>query len=131
MVIDKERGPAKLPVLARGVIAVFAGAALVAALPPYSQWWSASLSLSALLLLVHGRSPAVAFAIGCAFGLGFFGVGVSWIGESFQVDAERFGALAVPAVATLSAILATFIGAACAATVMVSPATECFATRLF
>jgi apolipoprotein N-acyltransferase len=121
MVIDKERGPAKLPVLARGVIAVFAGAALVAALPPYSQWWSASLSLSALLLLVHGRSPAVAFAIGCAFGLGFFGVGVSWIGESFQVDAERFGALAVPAVATLSAILATFIGAACAATVMVSP----------
>ncbi|HIF78127.1 MAG TPA: apolipoprotein N-acyltransferase, partial [Sulfitobacter sp.] len=52
--------------------------------------------------------------------MGQFGIGISWIAESFYVDSERFGALAIPAVAGLSAGLAIFpaIAAMLFATVM-------------
>ncbi len=36
--------------------------------------------------------------IGFAFGLGQFVPGLFWITESFQVEADRFGGLALPAV---------------------------------
>tara|TARA_R110000751_G_scaffold306982_1_gene426967 strand:- start:704 stop:2038 length:1335 start_codon:yes stop_codon:yes gene_type:complete len=41
-------------------------------------------------------------------------IGLSWIAESFYVDAEQFGALAVPAIGGLSAFLALFPALACA-----------------
>jgi apolipoprotein N-acyltransferase len=49
-----------------------------------------------------------AFALGWLFGFGSFAVGLSWITEAFSVDAARFGALALPALAALSAGLALF-----------------------
>ena len=56
-----------------------------------------------------------AFVLGWLFGLGSFLVGLSWITEAFSVDAARFGALALPALAALSAGLALFPGFSVAA----------------
>lgn len=92
----------------RMTIALLAGAAFVAALPPLALAPLAPLAFAALFAALHGLRPGAAFAVGWAFGLGQFAVGVSWIAESFFVDAERFAALALPAVAGLAAGLALF-----------------------
>ena len=68
-----------------------------------------------LYLLTVGKGLRQACLAGWAFGFGFFLFGLSWIAESFFVDAERFGWLAVPAVAGLAAGLALFPAAAMAA----------------
>ena len=60
------------------------------------------------VLLERTASLRGAFALGWLFGLGSFAVGLSWITEAFSVDAARFGALALPALAALSAGLALF-----------------------
>jgi apolipoprotein N-acyltransferase len=66
-----------------------------------------------LWLVGQARSRRGALFFGWLFGIGYFAVGLSWIAESFYVDAEQFGALAVPAVAGLSAFLALFPALAC------------------
>ena len=89
-------------------IAFLAGAVFVAALPPLSLAPLALLAFITLFAVLNRRSASEAFAIGWSFGLGQFAVGISWVAESFYVDAERFGTLAVPAVAGLAAVLALF-----------------------
>ncbi|CTQ34551.1 apolipoprotein N-acyltransferase [Jannaschia rubra] len=96
-------------------LAFAAGAAAVLALPPFSVLPAALLAYSALFLLVADAGPRRGLALGWAFGLAYFAFGLSWIAESFAVDAERFGWMAVPAVAGLSALLALFPALACAA----------------
>ena len=68
------------------------------------------------LYLITSRAPSWrrAALFGWCFGLGFFNVGLHWIANSFLVEADRFGAFAAPAVLSLSALLALFVGAACA-----------------
>jgi len=65
-----------------------------------------------LYLLSVGKGLGQACLAGWTFGFGFFLFGLSWIAESFFVDAERFGWLALPAVAGLAAGLALFPAAA-------------------
>ena len=96
-------------------LACAAGAAAVLALPPLSVLPAAPLAYSALFLLVAGARLRRGLALGYAFGLGYFAFGLSWIAESFAVDAERFGWMAVPAVSGLSALLALFPALACTA----------------
>ena len=104
--------------LGRGVpalpLAFAAGAAAVLALPPFSMLPAAPLAFGALFLLVSGAGTSRAFALGWVFGLGYFAFGLSWIAESFTVDAERYGWMAIPAVTGLSALLALFPALACA-----------------
>jgi apolipoprotein N-acyltransferase len=76
------------------------------------------LSLAALFLLCARTGPKRAFAIGWAYGLGYFAFSLAWIAESFTVDAARYGWMAAPAVGGLSALLALFPGLACAAFVL-------------
>jgi apolipoprotein N-acyltransferase len=104
--------------LSSGVAAFAAGGVAVLTLPPYSILALVPAAYGALFLLVRDRAPWAACATGWLFGLGYFGFGLSWIAESFQVDAERFGVLAIPSVAGLSALLAVF--PALAATVFAS-----------
>jgi apolipoprotein N-acyltransferase len=105
--------------LGRGVpalpLAFAAGAAAVLALPPFSVLPAAPLAFGALFLLVSGVGTSRAFALGWVFGLGHFAFGLSWIAESFTVEAERYGWMAVPAIVGLSALLALFPALACAA----------------
>lgn len=76
---------------------------------PYFVFPLAYLGLAAFAFLTrHSQSVWAAFVTGWVFGLGQFIVGLSWITESFAVEADRFGMLAWPAVAALSALLALF-----------------------
>lgn len=76
---------------AAAAAALGAGATAVLSLPPFSILPAAPLAYSAVYLLIAGRDALPALGIGWAFGLGYFGFGLSWIAESFFVDAERFG----------------------------------------
>ena len=104
----------------RSGISFMAGGLTVLTLPPFSWIIAVPVAFSALFLVLMQVSTARAFVIGWIFGMGQFLFGISWIAESFYVDSERFGALAIPAVAGLSAGLAIFpaIAAMLFATVM-------------
>jgi len=97
-----------LGLLLRTVLAFVAGGLTVASLPPFSILIAVPVAFSTLLLVLDHLSVRRAFIVGWAFGVGQFSVGTFWITESFYVDAESFGALAIPAIATLSAGLAIF-----------------------
>lgn len=79
--------PAKSKYAAPGAAAVTVGAALPLAFAPWSWWWLAPACLALLFSLVRQASPGRAFLLGYAFGLGLFGVGVSWI----HVSITRYG----------------------------------------
>ena len=107
-------GRTHLRSLARLGIVVAAGACLVLALPPYSILPLALVAFVALALVLRGASSLRAFGLGYMFGLGQFVLGLFWITESFQVEADRFGWLALPAVFALAGLLSAFPALACA-----------------
>lgn len=97
------------------LLALPTGAVAALALPPVHAW-PALLAFAVLLGLVRGtRSARGGFLVGWSFGFGWFLAGLYWIAIAFYTDAERFGALAVPAVVALSATLALAPGVAGAA----------------
>ncbi|HER20161.1 MAG TPA: hypothetical protein ENO14_03845, partial [Chromatiales bacterium] len=65
------------------LVALLAGATLVLAFAPFAVWPAGILAPAILLALIFGRSPGRAFRLGWWFGLGQFGLGVSWVYESF------------------------------------------------
>lgn len=87
------------------------GGLTVLALPPFSLPPFLVLGIGGFYRLLQGVEPARAALTGWNFGLGFFLAGTYWIGESFLVDADRFGWMAVPAVGGLAAFLALFVAA--------------------
>lgn len=97
------------------------GAAAVLGFAPFHYWPITIAALAGLYLLID-RAPnwRRAAARTWVFGLGFFAAGLQWIGNSFFVDAERFGAMAIPAVAGLAASLAIFPALAGALTRMLA-----------
>ncbi len=100
--------------LQRMGFAFVAGGLTVLTLPPFSWLIAVPVAFSVLFIVLRNISTSRAVLVGWAFGLGQFGIGISWIAESFYVDAERFGAVAIPAVAGLSAGLAIFPASAAA-----------------
>jgi apolipoprotein N-acyltransferase len=90
------------------------GLGLVAALslPPLNVIPALVAMAGLLALLQDAPGPWPAFRRGWCFGLGWFLAGLYWIGIAFFTDAERFGALAAPAILLLSGGLALFPGAA-------------------
>ena len=102
--------------LTKAVFAGLLGALAALALPPFHWLPLIFVAFSGLLwLLDRVESMRSALKLGWSFGFGYFLLGLSWIGNSFFVDPDRFGALAVPAVLGLSAFLALFPTLACAA----------------
>ena len=103
----------------RLLAALLAGVFCAAALPPFGLWPVMLVSFPVLLVLLDGVAAGPhrmrsAFATGWAFGLGYFGISLYWIGEAFLVDAEVFAWLLPFAVTALPAGLALFWGLACA-----------------
>lgn len=76
----------------RLLAAFAAGSLVVLAFSPFSQGWIALLSLSALFALWRNTSPAQAFVIGLAWGLGCMGFGVFWLHHSIA----QFGGVNLP-----------------------------------
>ena len=84
------------------------GAVIALALPPlYMLPGLLGLALW-LFLLDRAKHRREAFLLGWWFGLGYFVIGLYWIAIAFFTDAERFGALAIPAVFLLCAVMAVF-----------------------
>ena len=93
----------------RAFLASFlAGAVSALALPPL--YLLPGLLGFALWLHLLDRAPhrRGAFLQGWFFGLGHFIIGLYWIAIAFFTDAEKFGALAIPAVLLLCAVMAVF-----------------------
>ena len=83
-----------------------AGASVALALPPLGIL--PAVLVPAVLFLALLRAPGYwqGFVIAWLFGVGFHLAGHYWVGIAFFADAERFGALAVPGVLGLAAVLA-------------------------
>jgi apolipoprotein N-acyltransferase len=98
--------------LGRFAISAAAGALAALAMAPFHLVPLLFLAFTVLVWLIDGlglaRRLASAALIGWAFGLGFFAVGLYWIGNAFLVDAEMFGALMPAAMLGLTAGLALF-----------------------
>lgn len=100
----------------RGV-ALAAGAAAAAALPPVDAVPLLFLSFPSLLLLLAGTATwRAAFGIGWWFGFGFFVAGLYWLAWPLTLDLARFGWMIPFAVFGISGVLALFPAAAAAAT---------------
>jgi apolipoprotein N-acyltransferase len=94
-------------------LAALFGAAAALAFPPWHVWPLLVVGFSGLLwLLQNNLSGRRALLLGWSFGVGFFLVGVHWIGYAFLVDAERFGWMMPGAVVFMAAGLALFPAAA-------------------
>ena len=118
----KPAGRPRLRVVSRATAALGLGATAPLAFAPLHLLPALFLSFGGLFLLLRTtRSVRGAFVLGWLFGLGSFAVGLSWVTEAFSVDAERFGALALPALAALSAGLALFPAASVAAARALAP----------
>lgn len=105
----------------RLAVTLLLGAATATALAPIYALPAIFIGFGGLLLMIRAsRTLLVAAITGWFFGLGYFVSGLYWVGNSFLVDADRYGSLAVPAVLGLSAILALFASLAAVASRLLS-----------
>ncbi len=97
-------------------MSAFALGILVAlALPPFNLWPCLIGFAGLLHLLRQSAGPWRAALLGWWFGFGHLLAGLYWIAIAFFTDAERFGLLALPAVALLCAGMALYPALAAAA----------------
>ncbi len=97
----------------RLVLAVGFGVLAAGAMPPIYAFVLLWPAFTGLIWLLDGaRRPLVAFALGWAFGAGYFMAGLYWVGIAFLVDAEQFAALMPVAIAALAIGLGLFPGLA-------------------
>lgn len=93
----------------QAIAAALLGAAHALAFAPWNHGWLQVLALAALFALADSaRSPRRAALAGFAFGLGWFGVGVSWVYISMHVYGGMWAWLAALATAAFAALLAAF-----------------------
>ncbi len=115
---DRFRGIALSIILSwgwkRAGIALLAGIFSTFAMAPFNAWPVLFLTFPVVVWLIDGAGagrwrgvPAAAWT-GWWFGLGYFVVGLYWIGEAFLVDADVFAWLMPFAVLGLPAYLAVF-----------------------
>lgn len=95
------------PRLHSNAASLLAGISLPLAFAPFSIWPFAVLAPAVLFALWETASPRQAFACGWFFGLGMFGLGISWVHESFQYS-HVSPLLALGLTALLSVFLALF-----------------------
>ncbi|MCB1743550.1 MAG: apolipoprotein N-acyltransferase [Gammaproteobacteria bacterium] len=89
------------------LLALLSGAVLPFAFSPFFWWWIAPLAVAVHAALLIGRSQSGAAWIGFAHGLGLFGVGVSWVYESFAFN-HMGPAMALPMTFGFVAFLALY-----------------------
>jgi apolipoprotein N-acyltransferase len=108
---------------AKLVVALLAGALTIFAFPSFSVVPALWVAFPVLFWLLDGcRTWKAAFFVGWAFGAGYFATGLYWMANAFYVDADAFGAFAIPAVGSLAIAMGLFIAIVCALTHIVPPA---------
>jgi apolipoprotein N-acyltransferase len=106
----------------RLALAFGVGLVSILAFPPFSAVPVLWIVFPVLLWLLDGcATKRGAAATGWAFGFGHFLTSFYWISNAFYVDADTFGAFAVPAVAALSAGFAVYIAVVCVLTHLFPP----------
>jgi apolipoprotein N-acyltransferase len=90
------------------LLALLAGTLTPLGFAPFGLFPLALLGPAALFILWDGARPGRAASLGWLYGLGFFGVGVSWVYVSLQVHGNMPVPLAVTAVAIFVAGLALY-----------------------
>ncbi len=75
--------------------ALLCGVIAVPALPPYGYIFTLFIAFSGLIILLdRAKSAKRAFALGYAFGFGFFSVGLAWVSNALLTEGMGFAALA-------------------------------------
>ncbi len=75
------------------LLSLLAGATTTLAIPPYTLWWAAIISLAIFAYNLHQEQKKKALFIhGLLFGLGFLGTGASWV----FVSIYEFGGTSLP-----------------------------------
>jgi len=106
----------RLPLLLRLFLAGMGGAAAAWAMPPTAVPPALILQFAPLFLLLAGaRGVRAGFLLAWASAFGFHVVGLSWVGEAFLVEADKFGWMEPIVIAGLPAGLAILPGLAGAA----------------
>ncbi len=75
-------------------LALLAGALVPFSLSPFDIWPTGLVSIFLLLWLLHDTAPARAALLGWCYGLGFFGLGASWVYVSINVYGNASGLFA-------------------------------------
>lgn len=86
--------------------ALIAGALTPLALAPLNIWPLALISPAVLMLLLYRQGPTNIFRLSWAFGVGLFGVGISWV----YVSIHDFGYTGVPLAAFLTSLFVIGLG---------------------
>jgi apolipoprotein N-acyltransferase len=81
------------------LFACLLGASLTLAYAPFSFWFVTFIGITAFVLLLSQAQPQQGFKLGFAFGLGWFGAGISWV----HVSIADFGGL--PLIGSLGLML--------------------------
>ena len=77
------------------LLALLCGVSAVYALPPYGFIPVLFVAFGGLIFLLNGATSAKrAFALGYAFGFGFFSVGLAWVSNALLTEGMGFAALA-------------------------------------
>ncbi|MFT5840583.1 MAG: apolipoprotein N-acyltransferase [Flavobacteriales bacterium] len=101
-------------------LACLLGVSLTLAFAPFSFWLVTFLSLTSFISLLSNSLPKQGFKLGFAFGLGWFGAGVSWV----HVSIADFGGIPLIGSITLMLLLSAYLA--------LFPALSCYlATKYF
>lgn len=90
---------------ARLLSALALGAAHAFSFAPFDLWWLQVLALAGLYALAADATPRRAALLGWSFGLGWFGVGVSWV----YISMHRYGAMPMPLAAGATFVFCAFL----------------------
>ena len=93
----------------RVILAVIAGGLAPLALAPFDYWYLAPVSAALLFILLHESSFRGAAVIGWCYGLGLYGVGVSWVFVSIHEHGNAPVWLATLLTAVFVAAMALFV----------------------
>ena len=96
----------------RNILIFSSGALGVLAFSPFKLWWMSVISLSLLLGLFIQNNYNQAFKTGFIYGLGLFGVGVSWVFNSFYNFGEAPFVVALLLTAALVLVQSGLVGIA-------------------